>query len=100
MKVVFAAAAIAQYRQIGSALKQHSPALAASFVESVKRMLRTISAFPRSGHIVPFYGKDTHFRFLVDSYHFYYTIRKGSVRIIAVIHAMRESAQVISLHGR
>lgn len=90
MKVNWTAAALAQLREIHTFLAYSSPQYAIWTVDRLTRRSQQISAFPRSGRIVP-EANDVNIREVLEGpYRIIYHLLDDEVDIISVAHSARK----------
>lgn len=90
MKVNWTAAALAQLREIHTFLAHSSPQYAIWTVDRLTRRSQQISAFPRSGRIVPEANGVNIREVLEGPYRIIYHLLDDEVDIISVAHSARK----------
>jgi toxin ParE1/3/4 len=90
VRVLWTDAALSQLEAIRDYLAQTSPDYAQRIVERLVNRSEQITAFPRSGHMVPEYEIDEVRQIIESSYRLIYLIKEEQVEILAVIHTSRK----------
>jgi toxin ParE1/3/4 len=90
MRVFWTDAALNQLEAIRDFLAQTSPEYAQRIVERLVNRSEQISAFPRSGLVVPEYEIDEVRQVIEGSYRIIYLIKEEQVEMLAIIHTSRK----------
>jgi plasmid stabilization system protein ParE len=87
--VSWSPSSLADLGAIAEFISRDSPHYASLFVQAIVKHVETLAEFPRSGRMVPEYGKEDLREFLYESYRIVYRIRGSGVEVAAVVHAAR-----------
>lgn len=90
MRVLWTEVALNQLEAIRDYLARTSPDYARRVVERLVSRSGQLTAFPRSGRMVPEYEIDEVRQVIEGSYRLIYLIREEQVEILAVIHTSRK----------
>lgn len=88
-RVTWSGRALADLEAIAEFIAQDSPSYAKTVVGKVVAQTRNLSAFPRSGRIVPEFG-DEHIReVFAYSYRIIYRLEDPEIIVVTVLHGKR-----------
>lgn len=65
------------------------------FVQSIVAQVEKLSEFPRSGRVVPEYGREDLREIIFESYRIVYRLRGEVIEVAAVIHGARQLPEAL-----
>jgi toxin ParE1/3/4 len=87
--VSWSPSSLADLEAIAEFISRDSPHYASLFVQAVVKHVEKLAEFPRSGRMVPEYGKENLREFLYESYRIVYRIRGSGIEVAAIVHGAR-----------
>lgn len=85
--------ALDSLRAVVDYIERDSPLYAATLVQRVFDASRALATFPRMGRVVPEYDDETLRELIFQGYRIVYKIDSDVVRIVLVIHSVRDLQQ-------
>jgi len=78
---------------IAEFIARDSAHYASLFVQSIVAQVEKLSEFPRSGRVVPEYGREELREFIFENYRIVYRVRGELIEVAAVVHGAKQLPQ-------
>jgi len=87
-------------RHVADYIAEDSPGYAATFVEQIRDLARSLDLFAHRGRIVPELGDPAVRELLVGNYRLLYEIHPATIEILGLIHGARDLAALWARESR
>lgn len=87
--------AVHHLEEICEYISQDSEYYASLFVKRLVNVVENIPLFPKSGRMVPEYGKEDLREKIYQNYRIVYRIKKEIIELVAIVHSARQFKNIL-----